>query len=442
MSQTSSNQDDVIQIPESFSELFQKWRYKVYWGGRGAGRSWNFARALIMMGAERKLRILCARELQASLADSVHKLLSDQIWLMGYSSHYHITRESIVGKNGTEFLFDGLRHNTNKIKSTEGVDICWVEEADVVTDASWKVLIPTIRKAGSEIWVSFNTRFKTDATYKRFIVKENRPPDALVKKVSWRDNPWFPEELRIEKDHLYATDYEDYLHVWEGELKVYAEGAIYAKQLQTIRKRGQVCQIPIEAALVVNTYWDLGHNDETAIWFEQQVGPQRRFIDYYENRLMDIEHYARVLAERDYLYGRHYMPHDIQIKVLGMPKSRYELFIDAGVSPIITVPKIPSKNEGIDLTRAAMMAAWFDKDRCERGLECLSNYQYIYDENEDTYRLVPHHNWASNGADAFRTFGQTYKGGYIPPAERDDNPLSRRAARKRRRHNQSDSHIV
>ena len=148
------------EFPEKLSCLFEKARYKVLWGGRGGAKSWGVARALLIQGAAKQLRILCARELQTSIRDSVHKLLSDQIAELGLTSFYQITQNSIKGANGTEFFFAGLRSNVTQIKSFEGVDICWVEEAQTVSRASWNVLVPTIRKEESEIWVTFNPDFR------------------------------------------------------------------------------------------------------------------------------------------------------------------------------------------------------------------------------------------------------------------------------------------
>ena len=197
--------------------LFRPARYKVLHGGRGSAKSWSIARALVLLAAKNKLRILCARETQMSVTESVHRLLSDQIEAMGLSNIFDIQKALIRCKNGSEFIFVGVRTDPAKIKSTEGVDICWVEEAEKVSSESWAILIPTIRKAGSEIWVSFNPHEETDATSKRFLL--NPPPDAKVVEVSWQDNPWFPAELEREKDYLYRVDPEAAAHVWGGKFR-------------------------------------------------------------------------------------------------------------------------------------------------------------------------------------------------------------------------------
>jgi phage terminase large subunit len=206
-SQSLSNEMDRIRFPEPLRKLFEPNRYKILYGGRGGAKSWGVARALLIIGAERPIRVLCAREFQSSISDSVHKLLSDQIELMGYGpgqkNFYEIEKATIKGKNGTEFVFAGIRHNVGRIKSYEGVDIVWVEEAENVSRNSWEVLIPTIRKAGSEIWLTFNPALESDETYQRFVV--NPPPGALLLKLNWIDNPWFGGELERERLLTQAT---------------------------------------------------------------------------------------------------------------------------------------------------------------------------------------------------------------------------------------------
>src|SRR6185437_15618646 len=155
-------------FPEKLSYLFKPKRYKVAYGGRGGAKSWGFARALLILGAQKPLRILCTRETQKSIGDSVHKLLDDQIKLLGLEKFYEVQKSAIIGANGTEFIFAGIRQNVHNLKSYEACDICWVEEAQTVSKSSWDVLVPTIRKEGSEIWVSFNPDLETDETYQRF----------------------------------------------------------------------------------------------------------------------------------------------------------------------------------------------------------------------------------------------------------------------------------
>ena len=218
---------DKVQFPAKLRGLFKPHRYKVARGGRGSGKSWGFARALLALGASRPLRVLCAREVQESIKESVHRLLKDQIEELGLGGHYQVLETEIRGKNGTLFVFAGLlQHTVTSIKSYEGFDVCWVEEAQNVSKRSWGILIPTIRKVGSEIWVTFNPELDTDETYVRFV--ENTPPDTFLVEMNWRDNPWFNGVLDAERKHAKATHTkEDYDNIWEGKCRSAVVGAVY-----------------------------------------------------------------------------------------------------------------------------------------------------------------------------------------------------------------------
>jgi len=214
-----------VQVPHIFKPLFTPSRYKVYHGGRGGGKSWGFALSLLVMGGQKKMRILCTREIQGSIRDSVHKLLSDCIDNHNLRYLYRITREGIYGKNGTEFIFHGLKHDPQTIKSLEAVDVCWIEEAQRISNESWDVLIPTIRAKNSELWLSLNANLETDPTYVRFI--KNPRPNQITRKVNYWDNKFFTKELRVEMEYQKELDYDDYLHIWEGECKRASDAQIF-----------------------------------------------------------------------------------------------------------------------------------------------------------------------------------------------------------------------
>ena len=387
------------EFPEKLQCLFRPARYKVLYGGRGGAKSWGIARALLIQGAARPLRVLCAREIQKSIGDSVHKLLSDQIKALGLAGFYEVQKTVIRGRNGTEFTFHGLKHNVTNIKSAEGADVCWVEEAQTVSKSSWATLIPTIRKPGSEIWVSFNPELEDDETYQRFVA--NPPTGAVVVKVNWSDNPWFPDVLRQEKDDLKARDPDAYLTVWEGHCRQVLDGAIYANELRAATAEGRVTRVPYDAGKPVHTFWDLGRADMTAIWFAQVVGFEFRLVDYYENRGHALGHYLKAVQARPYVYGEHWLPHDAQNELLASERTIEQQARAAGLTVRI-VPKV-SVADGINAARTIFGRCWFDAERCGDGLHALRHYRY--DVDKDDPRIIsrhPLHDWASHGADAFR----------------------------------------
>ena len=214
-----------IQLPAWAADFQRPARYKFAHGGRGSGKSWAFARMILIRAATQKLRVLCCRELQASITDSVHKLLSDQIDAMGLSAHFDVGRSYIRGlRSGSEFVFKGLRTNAAEIKSMEDIGLCWVEEAQGVSAASWELLTPTIRAPGSEIWGTFNPHSPTDHVWAEWCAEPRA--DTIARNVGWRDNPWFPAELDAERVQMLATDPDRYAHVWEGKFRTVSDAQV------------------------------------------------------------------------------------------------------------------------------------------------------------------------------------------------------------------------
>lgn len=270
--QTKKKRDArAVHFPRKFGLLFKQARYKVLYGGRGGAKSTTIARALVLMASSRPLRILCAREFQSSIADSVHRLLVDQIYALGLQSYYVITEKSIRSTAGAEFIFKGLRKSIQEIKSTEGIDICWVEEAQSVSAESWEVLIPTIRKEGSEIWISFNPGEESDPTYQQFVVKP--PPNALVQKVNWNDNPWFPKTLDEERRYLRSIDLEAYEHVWGGHCKAITDAVIFGKRTSI-----EAFETPVDVRFFFGADWGFA-NDPTAL-VRSFIKDECLFIDH------------------------------------------------------------------------------------------------------------------------------------------------------------------
>ena len=387
-----------LEIPEKLECLLEDHRYKIVYGGRGSSKSWTVARVLLAIGRRKKIRVLCAREFQNSISDSVHALLADQIKSMGLDGFYTVQNTSIFGTNGTEFLFAGLKHNITKIKSFEGVDICWVEEAQTTSKSSWDVLIPTIRKPESEIWVTFNPELDTDETYKRFVVMP--PSNAKVVKVNWSDNPWFPSVLRDEMEDLKARDMDAYLNVWEGNTRQVLDGAVYANELRKAQEDNRIKDILLDKSIPVSTFWDLGWADMTSIWFVQTLpGGEVRVIDFYQDSQKTLDFYANLLQTKGYAYRDHWLPHDAEHKNM-TGRSTREILEGMGL-PIRITPKL-SIADGINSARMLMNRCYFDINRCAEGLQALRHYRYAVDPDTKMFSEKPLHDQFSHAADAWR----------------------------------------
>lgn len=389
------------EFPVKLQPLFKPKRYKVLKGGRAGSKSWGIARALLIQGTQKKLRILCTRETQTSIAQSVHQLLREQIEILGLGGFYRILETSITGKNGTEFIFAGIRQQSVvNLKSFESVDICWVEEAQVVTKRSWDILIPTIRKDGSEIWVSFNPELETDETYRRFVV--NTPPDCELITINYDDNPFLPETIKREIEHLKATSPDEFEHIYGGICKQVVEGAIYKNELLACDKEKRICRVPYDPIKPVQTFWDLGFSDSTSIWFAQSIGFEFHLIDYVEGSQQALQFYLKKLQEKPYVYGTHYLPHDARAHQLGSGRSIEEQMRSGGFKVSI-VPRL-SIEDGIAAARAIFPRCFFDAERCADGIQALRHYRYELDEKLGGLKKQPLHDWASHPADAFREF--------------------------------------
>jgi phage terminase large subunit len=392
------------EFPEKLSCLFQPEhsRYRVLYGGRGGAKSWGVARALLIKGAKQPLRILCAREFMTSMRDSVHKLLCDQIDELGMMGIYEITQNTIRNVNGSEFNFVGLRNNIANVKSIEGVDICWVEEAQTVSAVSWNTLIPTIRKEGSEIWISFNPELETDETYQRFVI--NPPENSVVTKINWNDNPWFPDTLRLEKDALKQRDMQAYNTVWEGICRQTVDGAIFAREIQQAELENRITRVGYDPSKPVHAVFDLGWSDATAIWFVQFVGMETRLIRYIEDSQKTITDYLAKMQTFGYVYDTLWLPHDAENKTLAAAGRSIEQIVKAGGYKTRIIPRTPIA-DSINAARTLFRNCWFDRENCHDGLQCLRHYRYEVDAETKQFSKNPLHDQYSHGADAFRMLG-------------------------------------
>ena len=384
------------EFPAKLSFLDEPFRYKVAYGGRGSGKSWGFARALLALAIKNKLRILCAREVQRSIKQSVHQLLNDQIQSMGFGQYYEVLENEIRCVNGSQINFTGLANNTvESIKSYEGVDIVWVEEAQTVSKKSWDILIPTIRKPGSEIWVSFNPDLDSDDTYRRFVI--DTPDNAKVVKVNWSDNPWFPDVLNAERLHSKSTS-DDYENIWEGECKTAVDGAIYANEIREAQENKRITNVPYDPELKVHVVMDLGWNDSMSIILVQKGVSELRVIKYIEDDHRTLDSYSAELKNLPYNWGQMYLPHDGQTKDFKYGTSAEEIMRRHDWDVRI-VPRLDIES-GIKLARINFHRIYFDKST-ERLIECLKHYRRAISSTTNEPG-APLHDEYSHGADAFR----------------------------------------
>lgn len=394
-----------LKLPEKLAGLYEPRRYKVMHGGRGGGKSHGVAQALLDMAARKPLRILCAREIQKSMRDSVHRLLKDYIVSLGLTSFYEVLDTEIRGANGSLFLFAGLQsHTVDSIKSFEGVDLVWIEEAHAISKKSLDTLIPTIRKEGSEIWMTLNPDMETDEVYQRFIATPS--PDTWVCEVNWRDNPWFPKVLEDERQKAKrAMLAEDYAQIWEGKARRVAAGAIYRHEIEHLYADGRACRVPYDPRLPVHTVWDLGWNDAMTIAMVQ-VGPQDvRIIDYIEDSHHTYDWYVAQLDKRPYRWGTDYLPHDGKTKNAQTGKNAEMVLKELGRKRVVCLSALDVE-EGIKSARMVFPRCYFDSDKTARLLECLKRYQRsIHSTTGEA--MGPLHDEYSHGADCFRYVSQS-----------------------------------
>lgn len=413
-----------INLPEKAGFLLsEKARYKVIYGGRGRGASWSFVRALLIRGMEKKQRFLCGRELQKSIKDSVHQLISDQIVLLGMQDHYTVLNTEIRGRYGTQFGFAGLRHNSQEIKSYEGADIAYIEEAQLVSKKSWDILTPTIRREDSEIWVNFNPELEDDETYKRFVLRP--PTDSIVVQMTYRDNPWFPEVLKQDMEDCRKRSEDDYLHIWEGHCKQILEGAIYAEELRKAKLENRITDIHYDSSKPVHTFWDLGWNSltgKTAVVMAQSINNQYRVIDYHEDAQHTVQWHVAELQKRGYVWGTDHLPHDADSTNLAAGgKTVKRLMLDLG-RKVKVLPRRPIE-EGHLAARTIFPQCWFDRTKASDLLQCLNRYRYEIDEKTGLRSRKPEEGPYRHGADAFRYMGMAIKDETQP--EKKDEPEMR-----------------
>lgn len=395
-----------LVIPEQYKELFQpskQWRHIVYKGGRSSGKSTQIAISRLIKGSHKKLRGLCTREIQNSIQESVYKLLCDEIDKLGLNDWQKFNDKLLNKRTGSEIFFKGLHNNIQSIKSIEGIDWCWVEEAQSVSADSITTLVPTIRKEGSELIWSYNPLTEHDPVQELIVDKADERTyvahvnsDAIEGLLS--------KEIIAEREKMRVDNPDMFAHVWLGQPLTSKTGTVFGKQIAQAEIEGRIGSVPYDASAGTYTAIDLGIGDSTAIWWFQMVGQEIHFIDHYESSGEELGHYISIIKNKPYNYTTHFLPHDAKQRELQTGMTRVEFFENNGIHNI-EVLRPTNFQLGQDdinmIARPKFSKVWIDRDKCERGLKCLRAYHYEYDEKNKLLKDKPEHDWSSHSSSAF-----------------------------------------
>lgn len=413
-----------IEVPRALKPLISPVRYKGAYGGRGGAKSHFYAEQGIVKCILKRTRMVCIREVQNSIKDSVRQLLSDKIQKLGIGHLFELTENEIRGPNDSLIVFKGMQsYNAENIKSLEDYDIAWVEEAQTLSQRSLDLLRPTIRADNSELWFSWNPRFKTDPVDAFF--RKSPPPNAVSVHVGWQDNPWFPEVLKQEMAHDFAVDEDKAQHIWNGEYGS-LKGAILSKWVSKARREGRINKSvsydPESFPVEIST--DLGFRDTATFWFWQRRLGGFVLFDYDQDNGLDADDWCKRITERLDGHGANlhkiYMPHDAKTKHFASKHSAQQRFWKAfGESKIEIVP-ISSKADRISAAREVIDRCEFHVERCAAGIEGLEAWEFEYNDDLGVFSREPVHNWASHPSDGFSYGCQVMTEDKAPSA---DKPL-------------------
>lgn len=414
---------DVV-YPPVFGPLTQASRYKGAYGGRGSGKSHFFAELMLGRALQvfqqqgRGFRGLCCREIQKSLKESAKRLIESKIERYGLGHMFDAQATEIKTPGGGTITFAGLQdHTSESIKSYEGYDVAWIEEAQTVSARSLNLLRPTIRSPGSEIWASWNPRHKVDAV-DMMLRGDEVPTDAVVIRANWNDNPYFPAELEQERLDCLRMQPDQYAHIWEGDYVTVAEGAYFAADLAKAREEGRIGNLSADPLMEYRAFWDIGVSDATSIWIAQFVGREVRVLDYYEAEGQPLAAHLNWLRDNGYASAHCWLPHDAQHRNV-ITAERFEDHIRAAG---FRVDVIQNQGKGaamrrIEAARRLFPSIWFNESKTEAGRQALGWYHERKDENRNI-GLGPEHDWASHAADAFGLMALAYDEPRVAKRER------------------------
>lgn len=396
-----------LKVPAKLAPLLQPKRYKGAYGGRGGAKSHFFAEQIVCQALAGK-RIVCLREVQISIKESVKQLIVDKIIALGLDSQFTILESEIRGPNDSLIIFKGLQSfNAANIKSLEGFDIAWVEEAQTLSQHSLDLLRPTIRKRGSELWFSWNPRYKTDAIDKFF--RKSKRDDAICIMVNWYDNPWF-KDTPLYKDMLadFESDEDKAEHIWNGAYGS-SQGAILAKWVGQAERDGRIHDgveyDPKGSKIVISS--DLGFRDTAAWWFWQAVPGGFNLVDYTQGNNMDADDWIPELKNKltdiggRNCLGKIWLPQDAKAKTFQSKHTSIERFIEAFGSDIMGITPPSRKADQIEAARTIIKRCAFHKTKCEQGLDGLLAWEFVYNEESGVFSREPNHNWASHPSDGY-----------------------------------------
>lgn len=392
-----------IEVPRKLQPLLAPKRYKGAYGGRGGAKSHFFAEQVIIKCYAKRTRVVCIREIQNSIKDSVKQLLTDKIIKLGLGSSFEILDSEIRGPNGSLIVFKGMQsYNADNIKSLEAYDIAWVEEAQTLSQHSLDLLRPTIRQDGSELWFSWNPRYKTDPVDQFF--RKNPPPEAISVQINWRDNPWFPEVLKREMEHDFSVDEDKAEHIWNGAYGN-SQGSILARWVNKAEREGRIHDNveydPHGAPIELSS--DLGFRDTASWWYWQRKPGGFSLLKYEGDSGFDVDDWIpRIQQNIGHMkLGRIWLPHDARAKTFQSKHSSLERFITAfGAAHVGIVPQT-KKLDQISAARAILPRCEFHKSLTEEGVDGLLAWEYEYNDELGVFSREPLHNWASHPSDAF-----------------------------------------
>lgn len=399
-------------------------------GGRGSGKTRGFAkmtavRAYMWGKSGREGLILCGREFMNSLEDSsmaeIKAAIKSEPWLAEYFDIGEKYIRTIDGR--IHYSFVGLDRNVGSIKSKSRILLCWVDEAEPVTESVWQILIPTLREEDSELWITWNPARKVSATNKRF--RDSEDLRTKVVEMNWKDNPWFPEILNRTRLKDLAERPDSYPHIWEGEYVTIVEGAYFARYLTDAKAQGRISRVAADPLMTLRVFVDIGGTgaraDAFTMWVGQFVGREIRVLNYYESVGQPLASHLQWLRTNGYTSDKTqiWLPHDGDTQDKVFDVSYRSALESAGY--VVTV--VPNQGKGaakarVEAGRRLFPSMWFNEETTEGGRAALGWYHEKKDD-ERGIGLGPNHDWSSHGADSFGLMCVTYE----LPSATDPKPI-------------------